>query len=73
VQLEADRDNTLMPHLPSPFPHSGPALPGSERLTLETADGERLAAAHVPRPACPGVVEGSREVAIVVAHGFTGD
>jgi pimeloyl-ACP methyl ester carboxylesterase len=61
-----------MPHLPSPFPHPGPPLPGSEELTLETSDGERLSAVHVPRPARSGVPAGSREVAIVVAHGFTG-
>jgi pimeloyl-ACP methyl ester carboxylesterase len=39
----------------------------AERLTLRTSDGERLAAAHLdgPDPA-------SRELAVVVAHGFTG-
>ena len=39
---------------------------------MATSDGEQLAAVHVPRPAQPGVSEGSRDVAIVVAHGFTG-
>jgi pimeloyl-ACP methyl ester carboxylesterase len=72
VQLDADWNNTLVPHLPSPFPHAGSPLPGSEQLTLETSDGERLAAVHVPRPASAGVAAGSRAVAIVVAHGFTG-
>jgi pimeloyl-ACP methyl ester carboxylesterase len=61
-----------MPHLPSPFPHSGPPLPGVESLTLLTSDGEQLAATHVPRPAHSGGAEGARDVAIVVAHGFTG-
>jgi pimeloyl-ACP methyl ester carboxylesterase len=37
-----------------------------------TSDGERLTALHVPRPASAGVAAGSREVAIVLAHGFTG-
>ena len=61
-----------MPHLPSPFPHAGPPLPGSEQLALETSDGELLTAVHVPRPASAGVPAGSRDVALVVAHGFTG-
>lgn len=61
-----------MPHLPSPFPHPGPPLPGSEALTLDTSDGERLSAVHVPRPAAKGLRAGSREVCLVVAHGFTG-
>ncbi|MDX6203712.1 MAG: hypothetical protein QOJ83_3212 [Frankiales bacterium] len=61
-----------MPHLPSPFPHPGSPLPGAEQRALETSDGERLTALHVPRPASAGVAAGSREVAIVVAHGFTG-
>ena len=68
----ADEDNTLMPHLPSPFPHAGPPLPDAEELTLETSDGERLTALHVPRPAAKRRKAGSRAVCIVVAHGFTG-
>jgi pimeloyl-ACP methyl ester carboxylesterase len=35
-------------------------------LTLGTADGERINAVHLPRPGGP------REVAVVVAHGFSG-
>ena len=61
-----------MPHLPSPFPHAGPPLPDAEELTLETSDGERLTALHVPRPAARRRKAGSRAVCIVVAHGFTG-
>ena len=61
-----------MPHLPSPFPQLGPPLPGSEQLTLDTSDGERLAAVHVPRPAGKGRKKGLREACIVLAHGFTG-
>jgi pimeloyl-ACP methyl ester carboxylesterase len=72
VQLDAGWNNTLVPHLPSPFPHPGPPLPGSEPFTLETTDGERLTAVHVPRPGAPGGKTGPRDVAIVVAHGFTG-
>ena len=61
-----------MPHLPSPFPHAGPPLPGSEPLTLETSDGERLSAVHVPRPAAKGLPQAPARSCIVVAHGFTG-
>lgn len=35
-------------------------------LRLATADGERLAALHVPPP------DGARDIAVVVAHGFNG-
>jgi pimeloyl-ACP methyl ester carboxylesterase len=61
-----------MPHLPSPFPHLGPPLQGSEELTLETSDGERLSAVHVPRPEGTGGETGLRDIVIVLAHGFTG-
>jgi pimeloyl-ACP methyl ester carboxylesterase len=61
-----------MPHLPSPFPQLGPPLPGFEELTLDTSDGERLTAVHVPRPAGKGRKKGQRDVCIVLAHGFTG-
>jgi pimeloyl-ACP methyl ester carboxylesterase len=37
-----------------------------ETATLTTADGERLAARHVPGP------NAAREICVVVAHGFTG-
>ena len=37
------------------------------RLQLDTQDGERLAALHLPGPAEP-----DRPLAVVVAHGFTG-
>jgi pimeloyl-ACP methyl ester carboxylesterase len=38
--------------------------PRAEEFSLLTADGERLAARHLP--------SGSREIGVVVAHGFTG-
>jgi pimeloyl-ACP methyl ester carboxylesterase len=44
---------------------SGPAAAGIP-LTLGTADGERIRAVHLPRAG------GSRDVAVVVAHGFNG-
>jgi pimeloyl-ACP methyl ester carboxylesterase len=46
-------------------PLSTAAPPGS-LMTLLTSDGERLAARHLPRP------DAGRELAVVVAHGFTG-
>jgi len=50
--------------MPPPPP---PALPGVP-LTLVAADGERLAAWHVPPPAGPGAYE----IGVVLLHGFTG-
>ena len=72
TRVGADVDNTRVPHLPSPFPHPGTPLPGSVPLVLATSDSERLSAVHVPRPASAGVPAGAREVAVVLAHGFTG-
>jgi pimeloyl-ACP methyl ester carboxylesterase len=62
----------LVPHLPSPFPQAGPPLPRSQHLALETSDGELLTAVHVPRPASAKAKAGAKDVAVVVAHGFTG-
>ncbi|HEU0130846.1 MAG TPA: alpha/beta fold hydrolase [Mycobacteriales bacterium] len=41
-----------------------PLSEGAETTTLRTADGVRLAASHLPRP--------GSDIAVVVAHGFTG-
>jgi pimeloyl-ACP methyl ester carboxylesterase len=49
----------------SDCPTSDGRLAGDE-LTLHTEDGERLAARHLPGPG------GGRDLAVVVAHGFTG-
>jgi pimeloyl-ACP methyl ester carboxylesterase len=42
------------------------ALAPGDSLTLLTSDGEQLAAVHLPAPG------GARDLAVVVAHGFTG-
>src|SRR5207302_4898518 len=52
---------------------SCPALvAAAEEMTLLTADGEWLAARHLPRVMVDAPTEDSFDIGVVVAHGFTG-
>ena len=51
---------------------SSPALAAAQEMTLLTADGEWLAARHLPRVMVDAQTEDSFDIGVVVAHGFTG-